>query len=55
MTKTMTLVSKATCPLCTVKLPRRNTHLYKPMLNAWICQSCWDIEINTQLKENVNG
>ena len=37
-------VAKAICPLCGTHLPRRNTHLYDPALGAWTCQTCWDIE-----------
>jgi len=42
---------KSVCALCSAKIPKRTTHLFKPALGAWICQSCWDAENKEETKK----
>ena len=43
--------AKATCPLCSSKIPKRVTYLWKPELDAWICKQCWSIETEKEKKD----
>lgn len=49
--KNNTQSKKSVCALCSAKIPKRTTHLFKPALGAWICKFCWNDENKEQAKK----
>lgn len=41
-------LAKSVCSLCSARIAKRVTYLYKPETNSWICKDCWSVEVNSK-------